>query len=76
MLSQGRISIVSLGYMSDIAISRRAFSDEVGIWVSQITEKAQLAQSTISSFVRSLEREHLVISTRVGKRVHGKRNEE
>lgn len=76
MLSQGRISIVSLGYMSDISISRRAFSDEVGIWVSQITEKAQLAQSTISSFVRSLEREYLVISTRVGKRVHGKRNEE
>ncbi len=49
--------------------------DEYGICVSQITDKAQLAQSTISSFMRSLERENLVTSTRVGKWTHYKRNE-
>lgn len=49
--------------------------DEFGVCVSQITEKAELAQSTISSFMRTLEREDLVISTRVGKWTHYKRNE-
>lgn len=49
--------------------------EEYGICVSQITEKANLAQSTISSFMRALERENLVISTRVGKWTHYKRNE-
>lgn len=49
--------------------------DEYGICVSQITDKADLAQSTVSSFMRSLERENLVVSTRVGKWTHYKRNE-
>ncbi|QPS33546.1 ArsR/SmtB family transcription factor [Brevibacterium casei] len=49
--------------------------DEYGICVSQITDKADLAQSTISSFMRTLERENLVTSTRVGKWTHYKRNE-
>jgi ArsR family transcriptional regulator len=49
--------------------------DEYGICVSQITDKAELAQSTISSFMRTLEREDLVTSTRVGKWTHYKRNE-
>lgn len=49
--------------------------DEYGVCVSQITDKSKLAQSTISSFMRSLEREDLVISTRVGKWTHYKRNE-
>lgn len=50
--------------------------DEYGICVSQIKDKANLAQSTISSFMRALERENLVTSTRVGKWTHYKRNEE
>lgn len=49
--------------------------DEYGICVSQITDKADLAQSTVSSFMRSLERENLVTSTRIGKWTHYKRNE-
>ena len=49
--------------------------DEFGICVSQITDKANLAQSTVSSFMRALEREGLVTSTRVGKWTHYKRNE-
>ena len=49
--------------------------DQYGICVSQITDKTQLAQSTVSSFMRSLERENLVTSTRVGKWTHYKRNE-
>jgi ArsR family transcriptional regulator len=49
--------------------------DEYGVCVSQITDKSKLAQSTVSSFMRSLEREGLVISTRVGKWTHYKRNE-
>lgn len=49
--------------------------DEYGICVSHITEKAELAQSTVSAFMRSLEREDLVTSTRIGKWTHYKRNE-
>ena len=48
---------------------------EHGVCVSQITDKAKLAQSTISSFMRALERENLVVSTRIGKWTHYKRNE-
>lgn len=49
--------------------------DEYGVCVSHITDKAELAQSTVSSFMRTLERENLVIATRVGKWTHYKRNE-
>lgn len=50
--------------------------DEVGVCVSQITEKVGLAQSTVSSFMGVLERADLVIATRVGKWTHYRRNEE
>lgn len=50
--------------------------DEVGVCVSQITEKTGLAQSTVSSFMGVLERADLVIATRVGKWTHYRRNEE
>lgn len=50
--------------------------DEVGVCVSHITEKTGLAQSTVSSFMSVLERADLVISTRVGKWTHYRRNEQ
>ncbi|WP_447946657.1 ArsR/SmtB family transcription factor [Microbacterium lacticum] len=50
--------------------------DEVGVCVTHITEKVGLAQSTVSSFMSTLERADLVVSTRVGKWTHYKRNEE
>jgi ArsR family transcriptional regulator len=50
--------------------------DEVGVCVSHITEKAQLAQSTVSAYMSTLESAGLVISTRVGKWTHYRRNEE
>lgn len=50
--------------------------DEVGVCVSHITEKAQLAQSTVSAYMGILEAAGLVISTRVGKWTHYRRNEE
>ncbi|MCI0509222.1 DNA-binding transcriptional ArsR family regulator [Chromohalobacter marismortui] len=50
--------------------------DEVGVCVSHITEKTELAQSTVSSFMSVLERADLVIATRVGKWTHYRRNEE
>ncbi|MGB4778538.1 ArsR/SmtB family transcription factor [Microbacterium sp.] len=49
--------------------------DEVGVCVTHITEKVGLAQSTVSSFMSTLERADLVVSTRVGKWTHYKRNE-
>lgn len=50
--------------------------DEVGVCVSHITEKAQLAQSTVSAYMSTLESAGLVISTRVGKWTHYRRDEE
>lgn len=49
--------------------------DEVGVCVSHITEKAQLAQSTVSAYMGTLESAGLVISTRIGKWTHYRRNE-
>jgi DNA-binding transcriptional ArsR family regulator len=48
---------------------------EVGVCVSHIEGKSGLAQSTISSYMATLERAGLVTSTRVGKYTHYKRNE-
>jgi DNA-binding transcriptional ArsR family regulator len=48
---------------------------EVGVCVSHIEVKSGLAQSTISSYMATLERAGLVTSTRVGKYTHYKRNE-
>lgn len=50
--------------------------DEYGVCVSQLQEKAGLAQSTVSSYMASLERADLVIGARVGKWTHYRRNEE
>lgn len=49
--------------------------DEYGVCIKQITDKVGLAQSTVSAFMRALEREGLVTSTRIGKWTHYKRNE-
>jgi DNA-binding transcriptional ArsR family regulator len=48
---------------------------EVGVCVSHIQGKSGLAQSTISSYMATLERAGLVSATRVGKWTHYKRNE-
>jgi DNA-binding transcriptional ArsR family regulator len=48
---------------------------EVGVCVSHIQAKSGLAQSTVSSYVATLERAGLLRSTRVGKWTHYKRNE-
>ncbi|MGH4033405.1 ArsR/SmtB family transcription factor [Actinomycetota bacterium Odt1-20B] len=48
----------------------------VGVCVSHIQEKAELAQSTVSAYMATLERAGLVSSTRVGKWTHYRRNEE
>ena len=50
-------------------------SDEYGVCIKQITDKVGLAQSTVSAFMRALEREGLVTSTRIGKWTHYKRDE-
>ena len=49
--------------------------DEYGVCIKQITDKVGLAQSTVSTFMRALEREGLVTSTRIGKWTHYKRDE-
>lgn len=48
---------------------------EVGVCVSHIQAKSGLAQSTISSYMATLERAGLVRSTRVGKWTHYKRDD-
>jgi DNA-binding transcriptional ArsR family regulator len=48
---------------------------EVGVCVSHLEDKSGLAQSTISSYMSTLERAGLVVSTRVGKYTHYRRNE-
>ena len=50
--------------------------DSVGVCVTHIQAKAQLAQSTVSSYMNTLERAGLVRSTRVGKWTHYRRDEE
>ena len=47
-----------------------------GVCLKQITDRTGLAQSTVSSFMQCLERQNLVISTRVGKWTHYRRNED
>ena len=48
---------------------------EVGVCVSHIQAKTGLAQSTVSSYMSTLERAGLVRSTRVGKWTHYRRDE-
>ncbi|WP_312979884.1 metalloregulator ArsR/SmtB family transcription factor [Corynebacterium sp.] len=50
--------------------------NEVGACVSHIQAKSGLAQSTVSSYMTTLERAGLVHSTRVGKWTHYKRDDE
>ena len=49
---------------------------EVGVCASHIQAKTGLSQSTISSYMTTLERAGLVRSTRVGKWTHYQRNED
>lgn len=48
---------------------------ELGVCASHIQAKSGLAQSTISSYMVTLERAGLVDSTRVGKWTHYRRND-
>jgi DNA-binding transcriptional ArsR family regulator len=48
----------------------------VGVCVTHIQAKAGLAQSTVSSYMSTLERAGLVHPTRVGKWTHYRRDEE
>lgn len=48
----------------------------VGVCASHIQAKSGLAQSTISSYMATLERAGLVSSTRVGKWTHYRRDED
>ncbi|GAA1493729.1 ArsR/SmtB family transcription factor [Curtobacterium herbarum] len=48
---------------------------EVGICASHIQDRTGLSQSTISSYMGTLERAGLVTSTRIGKWTHYRRNE-
>jgi DNA-binding transcriptional ArsR family regulator len=48
----------------------------VGVCVTHIQKKSGLAQSTISSYMSTLERAGLVHPTRVGKWTHYRRDEE
>ncbi|MCG6498552.1 helix-turn-helix domain-containing protein [Kitasatospora sp. A2-31] len=50
--------------------------DEVGVCVSHLQAKSGLAQSTVSSYMATLERAGLVQSTRIGKWIHYKRDED
>ena len=52
-----------------------ANSFEIGVCVGNIQEKAELSQSTISTFLSQMEKAKLIISTRKGKRTYYKRNE-
>jgi len=48
----------------------------VGVCVTHIQAKAGLAQSTVSSYMSTLERAGLVRSTRVGKFTHYRRDDD
>lgn len=50
--------------------------DEFGVCVSHLQAKSGLAQSTVSSYMATLERAGLVRSTRIGKWIHYKRDED
>ncbi|WP_454118494.1 ArsR/SmtB family transcription factor [Microbacterium lacticum] len=50
--------------------------DEYGVCITQIRDRTGLAQSTVSSYMATLERAGLVTSTRVGKWTHYRRNED
>lgn len=49
--------------------------ETVGVCVTHLQAKSGLAQSTVSSYMTTLERAGLVTSTRVGKWTHYRRDE-
>ena len=49
--------------------------ETVGVCVTHLQVKSGLAQSTVSSYMTTLERAGLVTSTRVGKWTHYRRDE-
>lgn len=51
-------------------------ADIDGVCVSIIQEKAQLSQSTVSSYLTALQRAQLVTSKRIGPWTYYQRNEE
>ncbi len=50
--------------------------DEFGVCVSHLQAKSGLAQSTVSSYMATLQRAGLVRSTRIGKWTHYKRDDD
>ncbi len=50
--------------------------DAVGVCITHLQAKAGLAQSTVSSYMSTLEQAGLVTATRVGKYTHYRRDEE
>jgi DNA-binding transcriptional ArsR family regulator len=58
------------------AFEPMADRDTVGVCVSHIQAKSGLAQATVSAYMIALERAGLVISTRVGKWTHYRRDED
>jgi DNA-binding transcriptional ArsR family regulator len=75
------IRLQILGWLAD---PDRHFADmdpiadrhEVGVCVSHIQAKAQLAQSTVSAYMAEMQRAGLVTATRVGKWTHYRRDEQ
>jgi DNA-binding transcriptional ArsR family regulator len=70
-----------LSWLRDPAVEFAAFDpiadrDAVGVCVSHIQARSGLAQSTVSSYMATLERAGLVRSTRVGKWTHFRRDED
>jgi len=49
---------------------------EVGVCVSQITEKLKMTQSTASQYLSTLQKAGLIKATRIGKWTYYKRDEE
>ncbi|GKV67176.1 MULTISPECIES: helix-turn-helix transcriptional regulator [unclassified Sporosarcina] len=49
---------------------------EVGVCVSQITEKLNMTQSTASQYLSTLQKAGLIKATRIGKWTYYKRDEE
>lgn len=70
-----------MGWLRDPDVSFAEYEQlmdrrEVGVCVTFITDKAGMAQSTVSTYMGTLERAGLVDSTRVGKWTHYRRNEQ
>lgn len=50
--------------------------NQIGVCVSQITQKLNMTQSTASQYLSVLQRAGLINATRIGKWTYYKRNEE